>query len=285
MKLTVLGTAAATSVPLAFCSCPTCLTARARGGKDIRRRSSLLVNDDLLIDLGADTVIASMEFGCDLSKVRYWLQTHAHADHFDPGHLITRTADYGAEGVLPMTLYASPRTIAHMSNMLDEEEEGADLSDPAMLRALQLAVVPAHPGRPQMLGDYTVYAIPVLHDASVGSMIFALTDGTHALLYATDTPNFDDDVWSALRDTGLRFDCVLLDHTLGGDNLRCPTHLNAAQVRQIAYELHTRELVSPNSHIYATHISHEFNATHEELSHEAAKYGYKIAYDGMILTL
>lgn len=285
MKLTVLGTAAATSVPLGFCRCQTCLAARQQGGKDIRRRSSLLINNDLLIDLGGDVVIASFTFGCDLTGVRYWLQTHAHADHFDPGHLIARTADYGAQAVQPMTLYASARSVAHMSNMLDEEQEGASLSDPALLREMALSVIPAQAGKPQKLGPYTIHAIPVAHDVSVGSVIFALTDGEHAVLYATDTPDFDDAVWAALHAASLRFDAVFLDHTIGGDSDRCPGHLNAAQVRCIAARLRAEGLLAPGGTIWATHISHEWNAPHETLSRQAAPHGYQIAYDGMTLTL
>ena len=54
MQITFLGTGAATAVPLPFCSCPTCRAARVQGGKDLRTRSALLINDDLLIDCGAD---------------------------------------------------------------------------------------------------------------------------------------------------------------------------------------------------------------------------------------
>ena len=37
--------------------------------------------------------------------------------------------------------------------------------------------------------------------------------------------------------------------------------------------------------VYATHISHEGNATHEEMEKEAKLNGYRIAYDGMKLLL
>ena len=38
MKITFLGTAAATACPLVFCRCATCQQAWLRGGKDKRRR-------------------------------------------------------------------------------------------------------------------------------------------------------------------------------------------------------------------------------------------------------
>jgi phosphoribosyl 1,2-cyclic phosphate phosphodiesterase len=51
MKLLFLGTAAAEGFPGLFCNCASCREARALGGKNLRMRSSLLINEDLLIDL------------------------------------------------------------------------------------------------------------------------------------------------------------------------------------------------------------------------------------------
>ena len=55
MKLTYLGTAAAEGFPAVFCNCKYCVEARRLKGKNIRTRSQSIVNDDLLIDLPADT--------------------------------------------------------------------------------------------------------------------------------------------------------------------------------------------------------------------------------------
>ena len=95
MELTFLGTAADSAYPLPFCACPICRQARLKGGKNIRRRSSVMVNRDLLIDLGPDSVQAMLTSGFDPVQLRFLLQTHPHHDHFDPNHLITRIPEYG----------------------------------------------------------------------------------------------------------------------------------------------------------------------------------------------
>ena len=125
MRITFLGTAAATACPLVFCRCRACQSAWALGGRDMRRRSSVLIGDDLLIDLGPDLMSAAFAFGVDVSRVRWWLQTHSHSDHFDAGHLITRIADYATEATLPLEVCASPETLTHMSERLAREEWGA----------------------------------------------------------------------------------------------------------------------------------------------------------------
>lgn len=94
MKVTFLGTAAATAMPLPFCNCNVCKEAKILKGKDIRKRASVVINDDMLIDLGPDSINACYQYDVDITKIKYIVQTHAHSDHFDAGHFITRHPDY-----------------------------------------------------------------------------------------------------------------------------------------------------------------------------------------------
>ena len=77
MKLTYLGTAAAEAVPGLFCECSFCEHARKRGGKEIRRRSGAIIDDDLLIDFSADTNLAMLSLGKRLSNVKDLIFTHS----------------------------------------------------------------------------------------------------------------------------------------------------------------------------------------------------------------
>ena len=76
MKIKFLGTAAAEGWPAVFCNCENCKKAASLGGKNIRTRSQILVNDDLLIDLPPDTYLHKLAHGLDLSKVSVLLVTH-----------------------------------------------------------------------------------------------------------------------------------------------------------------------------------------------------------------
>ena len=51
MKITFLGTGAI-GYPLSFCNCDNCKNARIHKGKSIRKRASLLINDDMIIPFG-----------------------------------------------------------------------------------------------------------------------------------------------------------------------------------------------------------------------------------------
>lgn len=138
MKLTFLGTAASPSMPLAFCRCENCRTARRLGGRNLRRRSSALVNDDLLIDLGPDAPGAAFALGLDLADVQLCLQTHFHEDHFDPELLIARHADYGSEGIGVMVLIASPETLARLDELVARRCGYGSIRDEAVQMALRI---------------------------------------------------------------------------------------------------------------------------------------------------
>ncbi len=284
MRLTFLGTAAATALPLPFCHCPTCQSARAMGGKDLRARSSLLVNSDLLLDLGPDVFTSAAHLGKDLSEVRYLLQTHAHSDHFDAGHLVTRMAEYAAKDVPPLSLACSRQTARALCQALGREQAGASVLSAAGQARLALRFHAAKPGQELALGPYRILPLPSAHDAPGGSLLYALWDGQSSLLYATDTLPFDAPLWALLRSFAHPFSCAILDHTYG-PGVAGEGHMNADQVAGTARLLREHHLLKKDGLVLATHLSHEGNPPHAQLSRWASARGYQIAYDGLCLEI
>lgn len=47
----------------------------------------MVINDELMIDLGPDSINACTMYGIDAGRIMYLLQTHSHSYHFDGGHL------------------------------------------------------------------------------------------------------------------------------------------------------------------------------------------------------
>ncbi len=121
MRVTFLGTSAANAYPEAFCRCDNCTRARALGGPSLRKRSAALVNDDLLIDLGPDVMSAAQLHGVPLTGVRYCLQTHAHADHLDTSHFLSRSPGYGVVGAPRLHFYASAGTLHAAAHRLERD--------------------------------------------------------------------------------------------------------------------------------------------------------------------
>ena len=162
MKITFLGTGAATSYPLAFCRCKICNEARKRGGKDCRNRSSVIVNDDLLIDLGPDFMSGCFMHGKSSAKIRYHLQTHSHSDHFDPQVFTTRVPEFMGVDTPELRVYASEKTLGKMSEMVRGEGYVDDFLKPDAQERMRLKVFSVKPLQSFKVGAYSVIAFPTI---------------------------------------------------------------------------------------------------------------------------
>ncbi len=282
MELLFLGTGAATAMPLPFCGCPVCTAARKLGGKDLRNRSSLLVDGQMLIDLGPDAVSAAGKFGADFSKIRYLLQTHAHSDHFDPGHLITRHPDYAGFCVTPLSIVASSKTLTAMNRKLRDEEPSADLFAVDFQKALGLSLTSLKHGQSVTLGEYEITALDSGHDPSQEALIFRISKGNSAFLYGTDLLELSPSAWNILKEEPL--DLAILDQTYG-EGCNSGGHLDAEQVAKIANRMRREGILKSGGQIYATHLSHEGNETHQTAEALASAKGYHIAFDGLLLRI
>jgi phosphoribosyl 1,2-cyclic phosphate phosphodiesterase len=83
MKITFLGTSAGEEYPGIWCECENCIKARLWGGKNIRRNSSVILDGDVMIDIGKTAHIQAQLFGVDLLKIKTLLSTHSHKDHLN----------------------------------------------------------------------------------------------------------------------------------------------------------------------------------------------------------
>ena len=282
MRVTFLGTAAATSYPLAFCLCKFCNTARARGGKDFRRRSSVIINQDLLIDMGPDIVSASFSCGKSIADIRYLLQTHSHSDHFDPQVFTTRVPEYKGANTPALQVYASAKTLAKMAEMVKREGYADNFLESSEQTRMNLEVNAIKPFDSVRVGNYEVTALLANHDATVASLLWSIRENFFSLLYATDTDTIPEATWNGFHEKNLKFNVVVLDHTYGPDT-DGRDHLNAARFVQQIQRMRAEQLLDRRARIFATHLSHEGNPPHAELSEYAARFGYEIAYDGLVI--
>jgi phosphoribosyl 1,2-cyclic phosphate phosphodiesterase len=282
MNITFLGTAAATSCPLAFCRCDFCNKARKLGGKDYRKRSSIIINNDLLVDFGPDVLSASFVYGKSIADIRYLLQTHSHSDHFDPSHFTTRIPEYMGVNIPPLHLFGSEATLKKMSEMVKNEGYVSDIFDPKEKQRLNLEITSVRHLQTFNFGNYHVTAFATDHDNSVDSLLYSITEGDFTVFYGTDTDILSESVWQGIKDKNLKFNVVILDHTYG-PNADGGGHLNVNRYIEHVKRFKSENLLTDNARILATHLSHEGNQTHEELSKYARQIGYEIAYDGLMV--
>jgi phosphoribosyl 1,2-cyclic phosphodiesterase len=284
MLFTFLGTAAANAYPEAFCRCDRCEQARSLGGASLRKRSAALVNDDLLIDLGPDIMAASQAHARPLTAVRFCLQTHAHADHFDPSHFLSRSPGYGVAGAPRLHFYASAGTLRCATRLLERDCAPGGFLDPATGDRLNLTVHPIAAQQSVVFGRYHVTAFAANHDPEIDPLLYAIRADGKCIFYGTDTAAFPEETWQGFRRHQLKFDLVVLDHTYGpgksgGD------HLSARQFIEHMARMRQEGWLADRARFFATHIAHDGNPPHPEMAEFAQRHGYEVAYDGLVLEI
>lgn len=282
MKIIFLGTAAATSMPLAFCNCNVCKQAKINRGKDFRARSSVVINNEMLVDLGPDVVLQANRYHIDLGKIKYLVQTHSHADHFDAGHFITRWSQYASKDLTHLNILCSKETCDDINNCIKMQEPAFEIYNKILQKDLNYNLQFLKSGDIVKIDNYTITAVDSFHDDRVKALIYIISYKDKNILYGTDLCKIDEISWDIIKK--YKYNVVILDQTYG-KGYNNGGHLDSGQVIDIINKMKTLNLIFANTFIYATHISHEGNGNHENIEKDAIFNGYHIAYDGLELNL
>ena len=271
MKLTYLGTAAAEGFPAVFCNCEYCNEARKLGGKNIRTRSQAIINDDLLIDLPADTYSHFLNNGILGDRIKYLLVTHSHSDHFYPAELEMRQVPYAHNTRAERLKMFCSQGAADILNKIDE------IADYAVdFNAL-------NPFDKVSMGDYIITALPARHYDGDGAL-FYMIEQEKTILYAHDTGYFYDEVFLYFKNNNCRFDLVSLDCT----NIDIPisdegSHMGIENITRVVEKLKNIGAITEETKIVINHFSHNGEPLHHKLEARVSEYGYLVSYDGMTI--
>ncbi len=281
MRAQLVGIAAAEGYPDPFCGCDNCRRAQVLGGPNLRKRSALLIDGDLLIDLGPDVLAAAQMHGIALTQVCYCLQTHEHQDHLHPALFVARSPYCGVHDAPLLNFYS---TQGALDRAMRDMNNFATLGLDEACARLNLAVHPIAPFQTFAVGPYQVSSVLAAHDPTITPLLYIIEREGRSLFYATDTGPLPEATWEALRAWGGRLDAVIMDHTLGY-GAPSPRHLNGEQFRAEIARLREMGLLAGDAQIYATHIAHHSNPGHAELVEQAATDGYLVAHDGLTITI
>lgn len=271
MEILLLGTAAAEAWPAPFCVCASCEEARKRGGRDIRTRAGALIDDDLKIDFGPDTVTQLQRVGCSLVNVKTIIFTHQHSDHIVPSEL-----EWAAP---PFTNTPPEEPIAVFGNDAVLEMLRAEFPDPASknlafhrLTPLETVTTPT--------GD-TILPLPADH--APGALMLEITRNGRSVLYGHDSGRFPDETVAALANAPL--DLALFDCTYGGQKSSNRGHLGIDGVLETIARLREVRAVTDQTTLVATHFSHNGGLLYDDLAARLAPHGVHVSFDGMMLNI
>lgn len=272
MILTFMGTGASEGVPGVFCQCPDCMEARKLGGRELRSRSQLLVNRDLLIDMGPETYWKSVLYGIELSRVKYLFITHSHCDHLEEKLLGFRGAWFGREMIEPVLYAYGNEKVAQKICTRLEGCQAAGIKEACRMQTV-------HPFETLQAGNYSVTALPAIHAPGEEAFIYLIEDKEgKSVLYATDTGNLTEDTYAFLN--GKHLNCVIMDCTLGAKNVTDTYHMGLRDNRVIQERLNSMGIADANTRFLCTHISHGTGG-YRYLAECAERLGMELVWDGM----
>lgn len=268
MNIHILGTAAAEGFPGLFCRCEFCNKARELGGKNIRSRSSAIIDGILKVDFPPDSYYHMLRDNIDMAAIKYLFITHTHTDHLQADELEKRRP-VCAHGVdHPLQIYGHDLALQHCTRALPVNKERYELQLIQPFRTVQLeegtSVTP-------LLAD---------HDKKQTCLLFYIERNGKALLYGNDTGWFPEETWQWLE--GKSFDAAILDCT-GGPLPGRRNHMNNEAVLEMKTIFEQKGMLRPNGVVLATHFSHNCGMLHEELVEFYKPHGVLVAYDGMKL--
>jgi phosphoribosyl 1,2-cyclic phosphate phosphodiesterase len=271
VKLTLLGSAAAEAWPALFCVCDACAEARRRGGRNLRRRTCYLVDDDTLVDFGPDIHWQSHEFGIDLGRIARILFTHSHDDHWDTVELAWRRKGFSAVGGL-LDVFAN-------QNVFDRLQHERGLSP-------EQAFVTAHrvaPGDRFQAGELSVLAIEADHAGDAETALnYVLRDERGGLLIANDTGWWSEASWNLAA--GLQLDAAIIECTYGLGTPQARRHHLGAEA-SVAFRDKLVEIgaLRPEAQVVVNHFTHNCGTLHEELCAWFEPRGITVGYDGLVV--
>lgn len=276
MKVRFNGTAAAEGFPALFCDCEHCRDARRLGGKNIRCRSSVLINEEYMVDFSADVFAQTLYTSLDISKVRHIFITHSHMDHLCAENLLLR-GDYFAHCNPDDKLYV----YAHKA-VFEKIKSNPELEkDKSWLKYIELVEV--KPFVEFQAGNMKVFPIKADHVVEEGeqALLYHFELNGESYLHLFDTGLLFDEDYEELKKHNKKADITALDCCCCNMyNER--QHMGMECCAMVRDRLIDEEIADDKSQFIITHFSHNCRPIHEELEQSAEKYGFEVAYDGFI---
>ena len=283
MKLTFLGTGAGEGYPGYWCECPHCTYARKHRGKNLRTNSSMVIDEELLIDIGPSCFDNAARFGVNLSKIKTLLVTHPPEDHLQPQHLYWRNTD---ESLLPLTyvekmrhggprftdipqlnIYGNSFVMETLRKSLDDMEE------------LKINLHEIKEGKEEKTDGYRILPVRGNHGSQQGfSHSYIIQKDEKTLLYALDSGSYDEDQFALIQE--YQYDAVIMEGTTGL-NEQYGGHMCLVNNIRIRERLKENKCLRENSRFLLTHLSPHWCPPHDWYESIVASEGLELAYDGL----
>lgn len=273
MKLQYMGTAAAEGIPALFCTCETCARAARAGGRNLRLRSGMLVNDAVMVDFPPDMLINKIRFGLNLDRITDIFFTHSHIDHLAATELCYFDRMYAMhrDPEARLRLWGNEKVLETIRDRfvfdMEQVPTWADL-------------LPLTTFQPVCTGDIAITPLPAYHDARENCFLFLLEASDSRVLLANDTTMLPEETFSFLK--GKHLCAVSLDCTAG--KFSSPrAHMGFPDNLAVRNRLLAQGSADVQTCFLSHHFSHNGQINYDDFPALAKDTGFLSTYDGMIL--
>lgn len=275
MKLQFLGTAASEGIPNPFCKCDICQKARIQKGKNIRTRSSVIIDDILQIDFAPEFSYQVMRDNIDVTKIKDLLFTHTHPDHFNVGDLFSRMVDYGFNIDHPLSVYGNDIAINGCLNVLP----GYSPERFTFNLLVPYQTVTSSAG-------YRITPLLANHAKWEFCYIYLIEKDGKTLLHGHDSGYFPELTWQWLKASGKKIDLAVFECTYGyKQNDRTNNHMSIETVIAAQKRMLDDAIFDSSTQLITSHHSHSSGFMHDQLVEIFEPYHIQVAYDGLIKTI
>lgn len=270
MKIKVLGTGASEGIPSLFCNCELCRKVRKIKGKDVRSRTSVLIDENYLIDFNSDNFLHWTENDIDFTRLKDIFITHNHEDHF---------------------LYTELRMLSEwFSCSFRNERVTLHGNHDVILKVLER---PLYKYNKLYLHETCPFDIIKLDDGHIFTAVkaehrenvqndlnYIVEFKGKSFIYLCDTGVYkDNQTWDFLKN--YKFDAVISECTFGDYGRVSPGHQHFEDVLRFKEKFLSLGCIREDTPYYLTHFSHNIGLLHNELCEKTRQWGLKICYDGM----
>lgn len=268
MELRLLGTGAADGIPAMFEDSRVSQVALSQGGRDVRSRTSALLDDVIKIDLPPDTW---MQLARDGLTARSWeclIFTHSDRDHLAPAEIQYFLHPFTTHESMPFPIFANDTVATIIEHFYPD---------------WPIEVHRTVSFQPFAFGDYTMTPIRATHTPGEDCHNYIFQHEGVSLLYATDTGWWSDETWEYLSQHQL--DGFVIECTDGIRESTYLGHLNLNSCLQVVERLRTQGILRDNGVVVTTHHSHRGELTYGEFVDALSPHSMTAGYDGQVVRI
>ncbi len=263
MNLKLLGTGAADGIPALCSDSPVSRWAREYGGKDVRTRAAALLDGEIKLDLGPDTLAQLQRQGLDCADWTSLIFTHSDEDHLTVSELQYFLQPFNSHPFLAFPIYGNASVLQKIS----ERYPGWPIE-----------LVETHAFEKYSIAGYEFTPVRAMHGVTEEAHNLVFRKDGKTLVYATDTGIWPEETFEYFQ--GAKIDLLVIECTEGLRNSEYKGHLDANELLSVLSRLRSSEGIAESAKIVTTHHKHT-GGRHCALVKFLSPHGIDVGYDGM----